>query len=190
MKEKIISMSKDLWFLVEEGIAIIKNSNDNIIYNNEKYNDFEKKFISLYEEISVSYMKHNGESLDRHKVAAILMISIIEAKVLSLKEEIKGYIFFGNYVLAVDTGLNYMLAELNKQLENKKIDLINNYFFPNAMACDTDYYRIFYRNLYYSDINEKWSLNPLDIADKLFLIEYLTLKENNIDPSFLKEYKI
>ena len=47
---------------------------------------------------------------------------------------------------------------------------------PTDMACKTDYFDILTHNLYFS--RNDYMLNPLDLVDKLFLLEYLTFKNN------------
>lgn len=42
------------------------------------------------------------------------------------------------------------------------------------------------RNLYYAKTDYK--LNPLDLADRLFLVEYIALMKEGIDPDTLKDY--
>mgnify|MGYP006868100695 FL=1 len=42
------------------------------------------------------------------------------------------------------------------------------------------------RNLYYAKTDYK--LNPLDLADRLFLVEYFALSSEGIVPDILKDY--
>lgn len=150
---------------------------------------FEDEFLRLYKKICSEYMLEDTEALDRHKVAAISMISIIKCNMLKGENaDSHNKKFMGNYILATDCGFAYMLKELNKKLQDLGQKKIEKIFFPEAMACETNYYRIFYRNLYFANNEEAWGLNPLDIAERLFLLEYMTLEKNGIDPSILKEY--
>ncbi len=181
--EKLKQMANELWELVKRGKdAIILQAQD--IMFEDKGVQFCEFFCNMYKEIQDAYMR-KSEALDRHKVAAIMMISVIEIKPLSIQEQARE--FMGNYVLAADAGFNYMLDELNRVLKDNGMECILRYFFPDALACDTYYYKIFYRNLYYTEKNESWSYNPLELADKLFLLEYITLKENNVDMTKLKK---
>lgn len=150
------------------------------------YDLFQKNFKELYNDILNNYMENQNNPLDRHKVAAIIIISIIKAEILKTKKENSG-LFMGNYILAVEVGLSYMLGELNEKLKEHEEKEINLFLFPNAISCNTNYFRILYRNLYYANNNKKWGLNPLDIAERLFLIEYRTLEKNGINPDNLKE---
>ena len=134
---------------------------------------FENEFMALYHKIVSNYMLEGTETLDRHKVAAIIMCSVIKSDLLEAEQG--GHtskIFLGNYILATDCGFAYLLKELNMKLNE----------------CDMMEIKIFYRNLYFADNSEDWHLNPLDIAERLFLLEYMTLEKNGIAPDILKEY--
>lgn len=180
--KKLQQMALELWNLVKKGKDVIILQSKDIKFD-DKSSQFCKYFCDSYKEIQDRYMRE-AEELDRHKVAAIMIISIIKTSPLSVKASSKE--FMGNYVLATDAGLNYMLDDLNRVLKDNNLQCIQEYFFPDALACDTYYYKIFYRNLYYTDKNESWCYNPLELADKLFLFEYITLIENQIDLAKLK----
>lgn len=184
LDDTLNQMADDFWDLVQKGAKIYGRA-DSSVKVHKKKDAFKKTYVDLYKEISAKYMKNFKEPLDRHKVAAILIISVIKADILSVKENTER--FTGNYALAVEVGLNYMMDELNRRLQKKGQRTLESYNFPTPWTCDTPYYRIFYRNLYYADKNEKWGLNPLDIAEKLFLLEYITLLKNDIDPEILQE---
>lgn len=184
-ENRLKPMIEELWILLLDGAKAMQIRDDNIKINESK-NTFSSIFEDLYYNISNNYMQTPDEALDRHKIASIYIVSIIKSQILQEKEKTE-LVFLGNYVLATDCGMLYMMFELNKRLEAKGLDKINKYIFPMAMSCETDYYRIFYRNLYFSDTNSEWKLNPIDIAERLFLLEYLTLEKNEIDPCILKE---
>ena len=79
-----------------------------------------------------------------------------------------------------------MQSQLNKILVDKNLQPIKALWFPKAVSCKTPYFEIFCRNLYFSNNSDKWGLNPLDIAEKLFILEYVTLEKAGIDPQILK----
>lgn len=188
MEERLVSLIEKVWDVIWQGTQAVISDNHQVKYNKESEKDFRKTFVSVYEKIAENYMTNKNEPLDRHKVAAITIVSIIRAKVLVCDKVRETDVFMGNYMLATDVALTYMLSEMNKRLIGKGEKALFGYVFPEAMACETDYYKIFYRNLYFADCDEEWELNPLDIAERLFLLEYITLEKNNIEPSVLKEY--
>ena len=184
---KLKPMIDKLWQLALDGARAMQIRDDNIKINESK-SEFSSTFEVLYNTISNKYMQSPSEALDRHKIASIFMVSIIKSNMLEEKKK-SNLIFLGNYILATDCGLLYMMFELNKRLLEKNKEVLNKYVFPSAMSCETDYYRIFYRNLFYSDNNSEWKLNPLDIAERLFLLEYITLEKNGINQNVLREFE-
>ncbi len=152
------------------------------------FSEYDRVYRKMYKNIQERYMKDSSENLDRHKEAAIAIISIIKANAIVYKGEIKeGQIFIGSYMTAASVGVTLMIQRLNSLLAEKNLKTINRLWYPDALACDTSYFSIFYRNLYFSNNNEEWGLNPLDIAERLFILEYVTLEKNGIDPHVLKE---
>lgn len=188
MINDIRNLSAKIWDLIYQGVEAITFGNEQIKYNKESKELFHNTFVKMYENLANEYMADADEPLDRHKVAAITIVSAIKANVITSNKNDEGIIFWGNYTLATDSAFVYMLSEMNKRLSEKGEKQVTGYFFPHAMACETDYYKIFYRNLYFANNNDEWGLNPLDIAERLFLLEYMTLEKNGIDPNILKEY--
>lgn len=188
MEEKLETLLDKMWNVIEQGVQLFISEDNKIKYNRDSKRIFKDTFVNLYKKIVENYMENTEEPLDRHKVAAITIVSIIKADVLICSKIEANNVFLGNYILATDSALTYMIEEMNKRLYHKGERVLNGYVFPEAMACETDYYKIFYRNLYFADSDVDWRLNPLDIAERLFLLEYITLEKNGIDPSVLKEY--
>lgn len=187
-KKELELLTRHLWKIVCKGIKLMEAKDAQIAADRSAKEKFEKRFLDMYAEIKDRYMDEKTETLDRHKVAAILLIAVIEADILESRHQGQRR-FVGNYILASDSAFSYMLSELNRELARRHQGKIVKYIFPDALACETDYYRIFYRNLFYIGQNEAWTFNPLDLSERLFLLEYLTLKENGIDINALKEYK-
>lgn len=176
---------EETWKLVVVGADLVRNSDSNVTADFSTESIYKTEFKELYNKVG-NYMEDAQKPLDRHKIAAIVMIATIRASVLKSSEQENKFV--GNYVLAEEVGLSYMLGMLNKRLKEKGKEELKEFYFPNALACETSYFRIFYRNLYFANESEDWGLNPLDIAERLFLLEYLTLEKNGIDPEILKEY--
>lgn len=177
---------KSIWTNISTGIAIELDRHNNIETPKDGEKIFKEKFIEIYDTILKSYMEDQKGALDRHKVSAIIMIAIIKADLLREAEVSGEGIYFAKYNLATDCGLDYLLYEINRILEQNGKELINSFSFPEATSCSTPYYNIFSRNLYYAD--KGFVLNPLDLAERLFLLEQLTFMKFNIDPSLFKEY--
>ncbi len=175
-----------IWENVEIAVKVMQVNNNRIkFFENKK--DFEDNFNDNLK-IVKEYMHNPEENLDRHKVAAIIIIALLKTQILECSEnEEDDKRFVGNYVLATEVGLSYMREQLNEILKSKFGILIDRYFFPKSWTCDNDYFRVFYRNLYFADRRDEWGLNPLDIAERLFLLEYITLSKKNIDMTKLRD---
>lgn len=182
LDNKLNKMAKDFWSLIKKSASVYENNE--LVKFQDNFEQFRSSYVEQYKYILDNYMKDKNESLDRHKVAAIIIIAIIKAAVL--KPKTLDEKFTGNYALAVDVALNYMLDEVNEILRENDKQRIEGYVFPKATTCKTEYYKIFYRNIYYIEKNAEWTLNPLDIAERLFLLEYITLLENKMDPNTIK----
>ncbi len=180
---------KHIWDTVIEASKLY-DSDINLIFDvsKEKEKLFTTTFKKYHNHILKDYMKQSVETLDRHKIAAIIICSIIDTKIVTVNknESNKGKVFIGLEMIALSVGLSYMQRSLNDLLRKKgETKYINAYVLPTPIACDTDYFDVLARNLFFA--RRDYKINPLDIADKLFFIEYLTLKEKMIDPQILRD---
>ena len=116
-------------------------------------------------------------------------VAIIESKAVICSESLsENKRFIGQYLVAASVGMTYMQDRLNEILIKKHQNPIEKIWMPAfAFSCDVPYFEIFGRNLYFSNEIAKSVLNPLDISKELFLLEYITIEKNKIDPQLLKE---
>ncbi len=175
-----------IWNAVKEKIEYLQDDDKNIIFDDSKYDAFKNEFENLYESIKEKYMNKHVTALDRHKVAAVMIVSLLKTNVIAYKKISDKFVFIGSEMIATEIALSWMCQNLNERLNELKIEVeITEYIMPRAFACDTPYFEIFSRNLFFAQ--ENYKLNPLDIAEKLFLLEYITIIKNNIDPILLHE---
>ena len=179
---------KGTWTLLNIAVEKTRLQDSNIELNDGAYKEYQRLFKEQYEFVRDKFMKDSVEYLDRHKVASIVIASLIQSDAVKYSKDIaEGESFFGKYLIAVSVGLSYMLDRLNAKLKEKGIKSIEKYWFPAAFSCNTPYFEIFSRNLYFTHEKTDWQLNLLDMSEILYLLEYMTLKENEIDPSILNE---
>lgn len=175
-------MVNKIWELLECNVKEINKNTQDVILDYDAYNRFYTSFRELYDDIKINYMKNEVKNLDRHKVSGIIIVAIIQSNVIRYignTEEDK--IFFGKYIIATSVAITYMQDRLNEKLLNKGEATIHKLRFPKDSHNENSYFDTFCRNIYFSDKNKKWGINPLDIAEKLFLLEYITLiKEGEI----------
>lgn len=177
---------ENAWTLLENEYQKYSKENVDFILDKNKKEYFKQAFKKHYNEIKDNYMLPSVKYLDRHKVAAIIIVSILESNAVSYNNLDKDCVFIGNELLAIKVGLAYMTENLNEKLSEKNVGKkIEKVVFPEALSCETSYIEIMCRNLYIAKTDYK--LNPLDIADRLFLLEYIILLKNGIDTSVLKE---
>lgn len=176
------------WELLENTVKQINKKNSGVILDEDSYKRFDADFRKMYNEIKEHYMENTVKNLDRHKVASIIIVSILNSNAIVYQGEVEqGKEFFGQYLIAASVGVTFMQNQLNTLLIEKDKEPIKNLWFPDSLSCDTPYFEIFCRNLYFSNNNSDWGINPLDIAEKLFLLEYITMEKCGVDPHIFKE---
>lgn len=175
------------WEAIQETVRRYQRKDKHIKFSDD-YNSFAEGFLRRYTHIMETYMKDDVLELDRHKIISIMIVVCIDDEIITYSGERKDLISLAPYTIAVEVGLNWMLKGLNRELGKSKPGcMVNQYFMPAAFTCPTSYFEIFCRNLYYA--KKHWNgLNPLDIAERLYLLEYVTLQYEGIQPSLLQNY--
>ncbi|MCH5183041.1 MAG: hypothetical protein J1E00_02605 [Oscillospiraceae bacterium] len=174
------------WGQLEATSQKYQVKDSSICFNVETYDEYCKLFKTIYDDIKDRYMKKNVQALDRHKVAAVFIVSTLEANVITYEKELSdNHHFLGKEMFATEVAWAWMLKSFNEKLKDVGLKTVESYHMPVPFACETPYFDIFSRNLYFSKSNTK--LIVLDIAEKLFLLEYITLLYNDIDPKLLQD---
>lgn len=178
-----------VWKTLEIEVNKFIEHDENIYLDVTLKKDFFKLLEENYRNIKKKYMKDCVNNLDRHKVAAVVIISILQIDLIKYDKDVpKGEMFIGKEIIATQIALSIMCDFLNDRIAAVGINhKISSYYMPHPMSCETPYFLVFVRNLVYS--KEDFVLNPLDISEKLFLLETITLIKNNIDPDILSESK-
>ena len=183
------NVKDSIWELVEkEAKAIVSKYPENFRFNENSEYIFKQKFDDYVEYIKSKFMQSDVVDLDSHKVAAIIICSVIEANVIKVIYEYdeEKLLFDGNEKIAINIGLSYMSSVMKKLLQGTKEEgKFDEYTFPRALMCDTEYKEILARNLYYA--KTYFILNPIDIANTLFLLENYTLIKLDIDLNVVRE---
>ena len=144
----------------------------NIIVHYEKKSEFFDSFYKNYNDFKRNYMSEKVVYLDRHKVAAILMYTVIDIGIIDLKNNDHDKLFLDNYYLAFSLGFSYMLFEMNSYNKEKHL---SKFEFPDTLFNDKAY-KDYFVNMLYVSYNES-NLNLLELANALFLIESFNLKQ-------------
>lgn len=184
MKEIVIAA----WSVLDIAVTQARSKDENVVLNEDAKDEFGRLFKEKYEFVKKTFMKKSVKYLDRHKVASIIIAAAVEADVVVYKSKVpEGNAFIGKYLIPTSAGLSYMQKRLNEILTEKGQETIKEYHFPVAFSCMTPYLLIFARNLYFTNELTDWKINLLDMSENLFLLEYVTLIKNGLDPSILIE---
>lgn len=159
----------------------------------EKYEQFEDNFKRYYEMFRNDFMTAKTTELDEHKQAAIIIVSAIEAN--AIRQEAKeGMIALAPYAVPLNVSLYFLLDRINEKLKRVGEKEITEFFLPFPLACDTPYFESLCRILYLENggaketgITYPMSFSVVEWADRFFLLEYILLQQNSINPFQLRE---
>lgn len=160
-----------------------KKFSEKVKYDRDSLSKMSKYINKNYTFIKETMMKKDVNYLDRHKVSALIMCSIVYARpliVLLNDDEVS----FANEQLAFSMGMSYLKKWLIETLEDQDNVVaasklkFEKFILPKALSCKTEYSIIMCRDLFYA--NTYYELNPITLANTLFLIEYITLSKLNI----------
>lgn len=152
------------------------------------YYDSEKEFSRQFRDCSDTikkYMEDPHSFLDRHKVAACIICSVLKADVFGISKKAetkKDTVIFANEIVALNVALSYMYSELQKAFERGEVPyarLFEDYVFPKPYSCDKKYKFVICRDLYFSHTD--FDLSPLSIANLLFFLEDYSFVANGIE---------
>lgn len=178
----------------------------NVRFDEDRYSEFEHLFIRYYELFLDKFMTERTTELDEHKQTAVIIISAIQANVI-LQSTKEGEIALAPYAVALKVGLSFLLDRINEKLRNCKDKLrmtdnqgnevkinIDDFYLPYPLACDTPYFESLCRILYFENggaekegIGYPMEYNIVEWADRFFLLEFILLQQNGINPWLLRE---
>ena len=139
------------WNALDDTVTYHQKHDDALFLNKGKFDSFKLRATELYRSIKSEYMKDTVDNLDRHKVAAVMIVSAIECEVVEYKKALQeNTVFFGGEMFSTEVALAWMLDSLNEKLKSSGAGVqIFDYYMPEAFACTTPYFEIFCRNLYF-----------------------------------------
>lgn len=182
-------IEKLAWEAIKEGYEMCCEEYGGLIFHEDAFDVFKKLYEKYYYDVMNRFMKEDTYALDSHKQAAILTICCLEANVIEHNiTDDKEQISIVPQMIAVNVALSYMKNCLNETLKEKGIDKkIDRYYLPIAFACDTPYQEVICRILYHEQHEKDMSFNVLELSDRYFLVEYITLLQRGIEPKLLKD---
>lgn len=182
MKETRIAV----WDAVIEQCSIMMEDDKNIVMYTDSEQLFHQNFNYYYHLILDKFMKLPDEHLDRHKIAAVIICSILKSDILGISCSLEAQqsiddIFLANEKLAFNIALSYMHQKLIDEFKAGKIPfegIFDDYTFPRPLSCDRDYTEVICRDLFFA--KKYFELDPLSIANFLFLLEEYSFEASHI----------
>lgn len=165
-------MNNKLNALWDEMLNYAKNKkslDDIIVIHEDRKNFFIQSFYYSYNEFKSKNMKPEVVYLDRHKVAAILIETVIKTEIMEYNSEDNAGVYLENYYLALSIGLSYMQYEAKIAYKDKNGINTFKLSFPDVFFGDKNYKEYLVNMLYLS--NKENSLDIYALANILFLIE-------------------
>lgn len=164
-----------------------------VTFREEQRDQFEKNFERYYNLFRTDFMTEKTTELDEHKQAAVIIVSAIEAGAIH-QEVRKGMIALAPYAVPLNVSLYFLLDRINEKLKKAGEKEITEFLLPFPLACDTPYFESLCRILYLENggaeeegIAYPMSFSLVEWADRFFLLEYILLQQNSINPSQLRE---
>jgi len=166
---------------------MIANDNDLLFVDNQLK---DRVWLSYeqYKNNVHTYMSNPGGRIDRHKIASVMLYSIIankpfEVKFLHGNQQAKGSTLHANEILGFNVALSivwsFIKTDAEKKCDKNKIEIFKDGFvFPN---CEHDTYAIhIFKMLYYAKHNNCYDI--FAFSHILFLIEAYTelVKKNEL----------
>lgn len=167
-----------IWNAIIEKSSKMMESDKSLVMYKDSETLFHENFNYYHSLIVDKFMKLKDGNLDRHKVAAVIICSILKTNILGIAcskdypQEMTDTIFLANEKLAFDIALSYMYQMLVIEYQKGRIPydkVFSDYIFPIPLSCDRMYTEVICRDLYFS--KKYFELDPLSIANFLFLLE-------------------
>jgi len=134
-----------------------------------------------------TYMHDPNGRIDRHKVASVMLYSIImnkpfELKLLPSQKEVSSFALLANEILGFHAALaivwSFLLEDANEKSDKIKIEIFKEGFvFPECQH--DDYPTHVYKMLYYAKYNQRYDI--FAFSHILFLIEAYTELKRKIE---------
>lgn len=182
---------KKTWAALQSAYNQISGGQD-ISFHEEAYPQFEEKFMYYYNLVLKQFMTEDTKELDEHKQASVIIISAIESNVIQQTVQ-ADEIPLATYAIALQVGLSFLLDRINDKLKIVGEDPIKEFELPFPLACNTPYFESLCRMLYYEDskiekhgIDYPMTFNIVDWSDRFFLLEYILLQKNKVNPWVLR----
>lgn len=173
------STTRAYWKAITKHCEALSTGKDSMYVDNS----LEEKYVSncdkAYELCMLKEMSSDVVYLDRHKVAAILVIEAAKLGVIKRKDgriaDTEDEWFIGAQKILLISAISYLAQETNRIIEasGKDIPKMTQFKMPEAFSCNTSYIDIMSR-LLRNELDDG-RLYVLSWSEKFFLLEYIAI---------------
>lgn len=167
-----------IWDTVLNAVKNLQSKVKEVVFYEGSEELFYENFNFYYKSLVKNFMAEDfdDKTLDRHKVAAVIICSILKTKPVGIGQEFLELCnekeFLGNEKIAFEVALSYMYEDLSKCFAEGSVPYVSlfpRYVLPIPYSCERKYGEVICRDLYFS--NQFYELSPLLLANILFCIE-------------------
>lgn len=183
---------KKTWDALRSACNQLSTDGD-ISFHEEAYSQYKNRFTFYYDLVLKQFMTEETKELDEHKQASVIVISAVESNAIQQTVQ-DDEISLAPYAVALQVGFSFLLDRINEKLKIAGELPIKEFQLPFPLACNTPYFESLCRMLYYEDggvkkvgIDYPMTFNIVDWSDRFFLLEYILLQKNKINPWVLRE---
>lgn len=172
------------WQLVEMKCSKLSSGDDAMYLDASLLDSYIHNCEVEYNRCKETTMNNKVVNLDRHKIAAILVIQAMNMRVIKrvdnrdyAEADTEDKYFIGPQKILVICAIHYLAQEINRILvfHGDNISQMTKFPLPKAFSCDTEYIDIISR-LLRNELDEN-KLFILSLSEKFFLLEYIAIRD-------------
>lgn len=173
------STTRAYWKAISKHCESLSTGKDSMYIDNSLEEKYVVNCDEAYELCKSKEMSSDVVNLDRHKVAAILVIEASKLDVIKRKDgriaDTDDEWFIGVQKILLISAISYLAQEINRIIEasGKDIPKMKQFKMPEAFSCKTSYIDIMSR-LLRNELDDD-RLYVLSWSEKFFLLEYIAI---------------
>ncbi len=167
------------WQAISTQCELLSTKKDSMYIDDSLKENYVINCENAYELCKSKEMSSDVVNLDRHKVAAILVIEAAKLNVIKRKDgriaDTKDEWFIGAQKILLVSAICYLAQEINRIIEasGKDIPRMKQFKMPEVFSCKTSYIDIMSRLL--RNETDDHRLYILSWSEKFFLLEYIAI---------------
>lgn len=173
------STTRAYWKEISKHCEALSKGKDSMYIDNSLEEEYIANCDKAYELCKAKEMRSDVVNLDRHKVAAILVIEASKLDLIKRKDgriaDTEDELFIGAQKILLISAISYLAQEINRIIgaSGKNISKMKQFKMPEAFSCKTSYIDIMSR-LLRNELDDN-RLYILSWSEKFFLLEYIAI---------------